>query len=215
MSIPVLVEYKRKSIPVLVAYRDVEWESKTAYIGTDNYELGKTAGKLLGSMLQPGDQVAIIFGRLDDQTMIDRKNGAKKVLEDIGVEVVMEQSSYDHLGDPKPVIGTILQSFPNIKGVVATSDRLALEALKTIEEKELKIPVIGTDGITEMVKSIEAGKINATVAQNPYDMAYLSVEQALKAIKGDHVEKKIDIGIDIITKDNVKEKLNFLREVLH
>jgi hypothetical protein len=51
-----------------------------------------TAGKLLGSMLQPGDQVAIIFGRVDDIVMIDKKNGAKKVLEDIVIEIVTEQS---------------------------------------------------------------------------------------------------------------------------
>lgn len=95
--------------------------------------LDKTAGKLLGSMLQPGDRVAIIFGRVDDIVMIDRKNGAKKVLEDIGIEIVTEQSGYDHLGNPKPVMGTILQTYPNLKGVVTTSDRIALEALIVIE----------------------------------------------------------------------------------
>jgi ribose transport system substrate-binding protein len=66
-----------------------------------------------------------------------------------------------------------------------------------------------------MVESVEAGKINATISENPYDIGYLSVEQALKAIKGDNVEKKIDSGIDIITEDNAKERLDFLQEVLH
>lgn len=213
-AIPVLVEYKEKNIPVLLAYNDIEWESKTSYIGTNNHALGKTAGKLLGSMLQPGDQVAIIFGGLNDQPMIDRKNSAKKVLEDIGVEVVIEQSAYDHLGNPKPIIGSILKQYPNIKGIVATSDRLALATLKSLQEKALNIPVIGADGITEMLEFTEAGKVNATVTQNPYDMAYLSVEQALKAIKREHVDQKIDIGIDIITEDNVKERLDFQKKLL-
>ncbi|MGM0876226.1 MAG: sugar ABC transporter substrate-binding protein [Bacillota bacterium] len=215
VAIPVLEEYKKKNIPVLFTSRDVDWEYKTAYIGTDHYELGKTAGKLLGSMLQPGDQVAIIFGRLDDRGMIDRKNGVKKVLEDIGIEVVTEQSGFDHFGNPKPVMGIIMQIYPNIKGVVATSDRLALEALKTIEEEDaLKIPIIGTDGLMEMTEFIEARKISATIAQNPYDMGYRSVEQAQKALKGVHIEKRIDSGIDIITEDNAKERLNFLKRVL-
>lgn len=203
-----------KNIPVLFASRDVEWESKTAYIGTDHYILGKTAGKLLGSMLQPGDQVAIIFGGLDDQGMTDRKNGVKKELEDIGIEVVTEQSGYDHLGNPKPVIGNILKIHPNIKGVVATSDRLALEALQVIEEKGLNIPVVGTNGITQMVESIEAGKINATISENIYDMGYLSVEKAQKAIREGNIEKRIDSGIYIITEDNAKEKLDFLKKIL-
>jgi ribose transport system substrate-binding protein len=142
LALPVLEEYEKKNIPVLLASRDVEWKYKTAYIGTDHYTLGEMAGKLLGSMLQPGDQVAIIFGSQDDQAMIDRKNSIKKVLEGIGIEVVTEQSGYDHMGNPKPVIGTILEKYPNIKGVATTSDRLALDALKTIEEKELEIPVM-------------------------------------------------------------------------
>ncbi|GAA3313477.1 hypothetical protein GCM10020331_003700 [Ectobacillus funiculus] len=112
---------------------------------------------------------------------------------------------------------SILQTYPNIKGVVATSDRLALEALKkTIEKDALQIPVIGTDGTIEMTKFIKTGKISATTAQNPYDMGYQSVEQAQKAIKGGNVAKKrIDTGIDLITKDNAKERLNFLKDVLH
>jgi ribose transport system substrate-binding protein len=181
--IPVLMEYKKQNIPVFLATRDMEWEYKTAYIGTDDIRLGQTAGKLLGSMLQPGDQVALILGRLEDPVMIDRKNGAKKVLEDIGIEIVTEQIGYDHLGDPKPVMESILQTYPNLKGVFAFSDRLALDALKIIEDNGLKIPVIGADGIIEMVKSIEAEKIDATVAQNPFDTGYLSVEQAHKVIR--------------------------------
>lgn len=40
---------------------------------------------------------------------------------------------------------------------------------KTLEEKEVKIPIIGTDGISEMVEA-KAGKMNASKAQNPYDI---------------------------------------------
>ncbi|WP_168733931.1 sugar ABC transporter substrate-binding protein [Metabacillus sediminilitoris] len=214
VTIPALMEYKKKNIPVLLVSRDIEWEDKTAFIGPDHYELGEMSGKLLGSMLQPGDQVAIIFGLAYDQVMIDRMNGAKKVLKNIGIEVVTERSGYDDLANPTPVMGSILQSYPNIKGVIATSDRLALEALGTIEEKGMKIPVIGTDGIIEMTEFVESGKVDATIAQNPYDMGYLSVVQALKAIEGDNTEKIIDSGIDIITKDNAEDKINFLKKLL-
>lgn len=207
---PVLMEYKKKNIPVFLTTTDAEWYYQTAYVGTDNFTLGKTAGELLGSMLQPGDQVAIIFGGI-----IDRKKGAKKALEDAGMEVVIEVSGYDQFRNPKSRIETILQNYPNIKGVIATTDRIALEELKVIEEKALKIPVIGTDGLIEMVQFVKTGRIKATIAQNPYDAGYLSVEQAQKAIKDGTVEKRVDSGIDIITEDNAKEKLGFLKKILH
>ncbi|HWO96359.1 MAG TPA: sugar ABC transporter substrate-binding protein [Bacillus sp. (in: firmicutes)] len=211
---PVLMEYKKKNIPVLFTSTEDEWEYQTAYIGTDNIMLGKTAGKLLGSMLQPGDQVAIIFGRSSNPVMIDRRNGAKEVLEDAGIKVVAVRSGYDRYENSKSVARTILQTYPNLKGIFATTDQLALEALEIIEEKKLKIPVIGTEGVTQMIKAVEAGKINATISENPYDIGYLSVEQAQKVINGENIEKKVDSGIDIITKDNAKDKLNFLKKIV-
>ncbi|WP_191090579.1 sugar ABC transporter substrate-binding protein [Niallia endozanthoxylica] len=211
---PVLMEYKKKNIPVFLTTTDVEWEYQASYIGTDNIALGETAGMLLGSMLYPGDQVAIILGRLDDQTILNQRNGAKKVLEDVGIKIVAEPLGYDKFGNPRPVMENILRNYPNLKGVVATTDRIALEALKEIEEKGLRIPIVGTDGLTKMAESVGAGKISATVGHNPYDMGYLSVEQAGKVLSGEHIEKRIDSGIDIITEDNAKERLDFLKKIL-
>lgn len=109
---------------------------------------------------------------------------------------------------------SILQSYPDIKGVFATDDLLALDALQVIEQKGLKIPVVGTEGNAKMVKYIKEGKLSATIAQNPYDMGYISVEQAFKAIKGEKVRKSIDSGTDIITRDNAKDKLDLQEKLL-
>lgn len=65
------------------------------------------------------------------------------------------------------------------------------------------------------MKIVEAGKLSATVAQNPYDMGYLSVEQAIKAVKGEYIPERIDSGVDILTQDNVKDKLAFLNNILY
>lgn len=213
--IPILTKFKEKNIPVLLADTDLEWSDKTTYIGTDNYALGQKAGELLASMLQPGDQVAFIHGRLEDSVITERIKGAEETLEAVGIEIVTEQPGYDQSGDVKAVMGHILQSYPEIKGVFATSDLIALNALKVLEQEGIKIPVIGTEGIRGMVESVEAGTQNdVTLSLNPYDIGYKSVEQAWKVMKGDNVEKRIDTGVDIITQDNAKEKLGFLKKIL-
>ncbi|RBW69683.1 sugar ABC transporter substrate-binding protein [Bacillus taeanensis] len=213
-TIPILIEYNEKNIPVLLADTDAGWEEQTSYIGTDNTALGKMAGKLLASMLQPGDQAALISGAVVDTLKTERIEGAKKTLEAAGIKVVTEQSGYDQFGNAKSVMANILEDYPEVKGVFAADDTMALEALKIIEEKELKIPVIGTDGITKMIEYIEKGALSATLAQNPYDMGYLSVKQALNAIKGENVLNRIDSGVDIITQDNARDKLDFLEKLL-
>ncbi|MFB9760678.1 sugar ABC transporter substrate-binding protein [Ectobacillus funiculus] len=208
-SIPVFKEYQKRNIPVLMLYQDARWKDQTTFIGTDHLRLGKIAGELLSSFLQPGDQVAIIHDTKTNPAVNDRIMGAKETLGNGGIEIVPEQRGDDESRNVKLVISNILQTYPNIKGVFATNDNIALAALKAIEEKELKIPVVGTDGTRGMLKAVEEEKLNVALAQNPYDMGYVSVEQALRAIKGEHVDKRIDSGVDIVTKDNAKSRIDF------
>lgn len=215
VTIPVLMEYKKNNIPVLFAGRDADWKDKVTYIGTDHFKLGIMAGELLGSMLQPGDQVAIIHGTLKDPAEVERLKGAKEVLGKAGIEIAAEQLGEDRFGKTISVIENILQNHPDIQGVLATDDLIALNVLKTAEKEGLIIPIVGTDGITEMLETVDAGKLSATVTQNPYDMGYLSVEQAIKAVKGEYIPGRIDSGVDILTQDNAKDRLAFLNNILY
>ncbi|RBW70930.1 sugar ABC transporter substrate-binding protein [Bacillus taeanensis] len=213
-SIPIFNEYHKRDIPVLLIDSDADWEEKTTFIGTNNVELGEKGAALFGSMLQPGDKVAIITGPSFTPVFVERAMGAKKTLQAAGIEIVTERLGYNVLLQLNPVMDSILEKYPTINGVFASNDPMAIHALKSIEEKGLNIPVIGGDGIVSMIEKVESGIITATVAQNPYDMGYKSVEAALKVINGEVVEKRIDSGVDIITKDNAKDKLQFLESIL-
>ncbi len=214
--IPQMEEFVERDIPVLLIQTDDPWKNKTSYIGTDDLELGKRIGVLMASRLQPGDQVALLSGR----TSVDnrRLKGAKASLEAVGIKIVTEKEGLPnddiHSEVVTNLMETILQEHPNLKGVVATSDYIALPALNVIEKQGLKMPVVGANGITEMLELVEKGKLSSAIAQNPYDMGYLSVQAASKVINGEKVSENIDSDVDIITEGNVAERLAFLKGVL-
>jgi ribose transport system substrate-binding protein len=213
--IPELEKFVESGIPVLFIHADDPWKNKTAYIGTNNLELGKKAGILMASQLQPGDKVAFLGG---NQPTFDgeRAKGAKASLEAVGIKIAAQKEGLS-INTPEVVekrMETILQEHPDLKGVVATNDFIALSALKVVQEKGLDIPVTGGDGIIEMLKLIEEGTVSSAVAQNPYDMGYLSVETALKVTKGKKVGKTIDSGVDVITKSNARQRIEFYNNAL-
>ncbi|WP_181833288.1 sugar ABC transporter substrate-binding protein [Bacillus taeanensis] len=213
--IPMLKEFVKKDIPVLLLDTNDPWEGKTAYIGTDNLNLGRKAGALLASELQPGDEVAIIAGDISVSPIKERVAGAKASLEGAGIKIATEKLKLPN--EPLPVkkeMREILQTNPNVKGVFATTDIMAVSALEAIKEQGYHMPVIGADGIIEMIELIKEGTLTGTVAQNPYDMGYIGVETALKVLNGKKVEKNIDSGVDIITEDNAAQKLEFLEKLL-
>src|SRR5208283_2013406 len=72
--------------------------------------------------------------------------------------------------------------------------RLLLEKEKALGSVEAarsagkdKLIVIGVDGNTNAVKSIKAGRLNASVAQLPYLVGMQAVEDAKKVLAGDKV----------------------------
>jgi ribose transport system substrate-binding protein len=46
-------------------------------------------------------------------------------------------------------------------------------------------------------------------------MGYLSVAQAIKAVNGEHVPERIDSGVDILTKDNARDRLAFQNNIFY
>ncbi|HZH58520.1 MAG TPA: sugar ABC transporter substrate-binding protein, partial [Metabacillus sp.] len=217
---PILNKFVEKGIPTLLIDTDDPWKNKTSYIGTDNLELGRRAGQLLASQLQPGDKVVLLGGDVGDDgvTLIsERIQGAKNSLKEAGIDVVTKSLSisYDEERLVKKGMEEVLQKHPDLKGVMAVTDIVALHAQEVLKKHGLSIPITGADGITEMLELIEDGTLSGSVSQNPYDMGYLSVEAAAKAIKGEKVEKNIDSGVDIIVKGNAERRLNFLREALN
>ncbi|MGM0876987.1 MAG: sugar ABC transporter substrate-binding protein [Bacillota bacterium] len=214
--IPALDDFvkKNRDTPVLLLDTDDPWKHKTSYIGTDNLDLGKRAGAFLASQLQPGDKVALIGGDPEVPVSGERIQGAKITLKAAGIKIATEKVGLKSENDEKKAIETILLDHPDVKGIIADNDGKALNVLEVIKEHGLKMPVTGADGITEMLKLIEDGTLPGSVAQNPYDMGYLSVETAMKVTKGEKVEKNVDSGVDIIIKGNAKQRLNFLTKLL-
>ncbi|PAE37406.1 sugar ABC transporter substrate-binding protein [Bacillus sp. 7884-1] len=202
-------------VPVLLVDTDLPIKNKTAYIGTDNLDLGKKAGAFLASQLQPGNKIAIIAGDLSFSVFKERIEGATISLRNAGIQIAYLKTGIQD--DPKTiqsVITKLLRDQPDIKGVMTTNDTIALPAIKELEEQGLSIPVIGPDGLTEMLKFIADETIPGTMAQNPYDMGYLSVETAMKVIQGENVEPIVDSGVDIIIKENAEHRLNFYEKIV-
>jgi ribose transport system substrate-binding protein len=203
------------NVPILLVDTDLPLNNKTAYIGTDNLDLGKKAGAFLASQLQPGDKIAIIGGDLSFSVFKERIEGSTISLQNAGIKIAYLKTGI--LDDPKTiqnVITKLMRDHPDIKGVVTTHDTIALPAIKELKEQGLSIPVIGPDGLTEMLEFIADETIPGTMAQNPYDMGYLSVETAMKVIKGENVEPFVDSGVDIIIKENAQNRLNFYEKII-
>ena len=96
----------------------------------------------------------------------------------------------------------MLQADGDIKAVFAANDEMALGAVEAIYGAGKNIMVVGFDATDDAIAAIKAGRIAATVAQQPELIGQTAVENAIKLINGETIPESIPVEVTLITKDN-------------
>ena len=108
----------------------------------------------------------------------------------------------------------IMQNHPDgVAIIVCNNDDMAMAAARAAKGNAAyeKTIFVGFDGIQSACNAILAGEETMSVAQEAYDMGYKAVEAAVKAVNGETLEKFIDSGCSVVTKDNAQERLDKLK----
>ena len=81
----------------------------------------------------------------------------------------------------------------------------ALEELRKARV-EVNVKYVGFDFTPGLIRSLRDGEIDALVAQNPRKMGYLAVKTLVQHLRKETVEERIDMGIEIITKERLENE---------
>jgi len=212
---PVL-EKAAKRIPVVLFDSDIpDWKPKTAYVGTENKVGGVRAGEYIAKLLKGKGTLAVISGIPGSQVGIERVDGVKEGLKkaDARTKIVKEITGQFDREQAVGAMEDILQTNPDVDAVFAANDQMALGAIQAIaaHKKTDEIKLIGFDGALETTQAILAGDMQATIAQDPYGMAKVGVEEAIAKADGKPVKEKVDTGAKLITPENAKKYFEEVR----
>lgn len=201
---PIVQDVQDQGIKVIAVDRYVEGVDVDCFIGTDNVEAGKMAGDYLAEELGEGAEIAILEGIPGASSAIDRYEGFLSGVEEKLSIVSSQTANYDR-AEGLSVTENILQANPDIKGILAANDEMALGAIQAVEAAG-KVPgkdilVTGFDAGADALDSVEEGKMLFTVEQKTVEMGKIAVETALKMSKDESIEKNIPIDVILIDKE--------------
>ena len=214
-AVNILSKVRKAGIPVLLVDTGMpeKFTDYASFIGTDNLAAGKAGGEALVKVLKPGDKVLLLDGQPGNPATGDRCNGAKQALEAAGIVIASRQPAFSDREKAYTVTQNVLQSMPDIAGVFAGNDEMALGALRAFKQAGKTVPIVGVDANADNLKAILAGELYGSIAQGNYDMGRLGVEKALEVIAGKPIDKRIDSGATLITKDNAQDLLTFRNSI--
>uniref|UniRef100_UPI00406DA501 MSD3-holo n=2 Tax=synthetic construct TaxID=32630 RepID=UPI00406DA501 len=142
-----------------------------AFVTTDNVAVGaQGAGYIIEKLGAEGGEVAIIEGEAGNAAGEARTKGATDAFDKASnIKLVASQPADWDRAKAKQVATDILAKHPNIKAIYCANDTMALGVAQAVADagKTGKVLVVGTDGIPEAQQAVKAGKMTATVAQNP------------------------------------------------
>ncbi|MEV5879691.1 substrate-binding domain-containing protein [Streptomyces sp. NPDC052101] len=195
----------KAGIPVIAVDRGVNKADLDALVASDNVAGGELAARTIAEKLGGKGRIVILQGQAGTSAARERAQGFADGLKAYpGIQVVAQQPADFDRTKGLDVMSNLLQAHPDVQGVIAANDEMALGAIKALGSKAGKsVQVVGFDGTPDGLTAVKNGTLYASVAQQPTQLGRIAVDNALKAVQGKKVEPTVKVPVKVVTKDNV------------
>ena len=185
---------------------DRHFKEETVCVTSDNFHAGQLA---VEKLVEKGCHKLGYIGthsRFPTETT-KRRDGFKAKAEQMGMPYAIYDGE-DPVIEFKQEIRTFFEENPDVDGVFAHTDFIALDILDVLDELKRKVPeevqIIGCDGI-----KMEAGRKQflSTIRQPVDLMAKAAVEKIIQVIDGEPVKTKITLPVHYLEGSTTKNEI--------
>ena len=194
-----------KGIPVIVVDRKVATPHYSAFIGSDNYEIGKTAGEYAAHLLKGKGKIIEITGLPKSSPATERHNGFADAIKNYPSLQVVQQINGEWLPETaKDELSKIATRYPDVNLVFAQNDMMAQAAYEVFKDLVgIKPAIIGVDGLPSTgLKFVSEKTITATML-NPTGGEEI-IRTAAKILNKEPFFKENLIQTTVIDSTNVR-----------
>ncbi|MFI0421443.1 ABC transporter substrate-binding protein [Spongiactinospora sp. 9N601] len=198
---PVLQQAAAKKIPIITVDRKINARpcgDYLTFIGSDFYQQGARAADQMIKALNGKGKVAILLGAPGNNVTTERTNGFKDRVKEKapGITISFEQTGEFAREKGQQVTEQLIQSNPDINGIYAENDEMALgavTALKGAGKEPGNIKIVSVDGTRSAVQGIVDGWLHSVIESNPR-FGPLAFETARKFLDGEPIPDKVIIS---------------------
>ncbi|WP_028707841.1 substrate-binding domain-containing protein [Propionicicella superfundia] len=196
-----------KKIPVVAVDRAVTGATVTSFIASDNVAGGKQAADALAKAIGEKGKIIQLQGTAGTSASRDRGQGFTDGMKAYpNIQIVATQTAGFDRTQGLDVTTNLLQANPDVVGIFAENDEMALGAIQALGDKAGKtVFVVGFDGSADGLKAITAGTLTATIAQQPKELGKTAVDAMADALAGNTPAATQPVPVQTVTKDNVAD----------
>ncbi|MFC6997203.1 substrate-binding domain-containing protein [Rufibacter roseus] len=165
---PVIEEAFEKGIPVILVDRKVNSKLYSAYVGADNYQIGKLAGEYIANLLNGSGKIIEVWGLEGSSPAIERHRGFVEAISKYPlISIVAEVKGEWEKEVAKKRFPLIFEKNPDADLVFAHNDMMALGAYESFADKNVRdrLKFTGFDGLGGAnggLQFVKDGRLDAT-----------------------------------------------------
>jgi len=206
-AIPYLQKAQAEHIPVIAFDSGVDSDIPLTTCTTDNVAAAGLAADKMAQAIGDAGEVGVVVHDQTSRTGIDRRDGFLNQMKAKHPNIKVVDVQYgggDHLKSAE-IAKTMLQARPNLKGIFGANEGSAEGVAIGVKESGKKVVIIGYDSGKEQKDAIRSGAMYGAITQNPIGIGKCTVDEAVKALKGETLPKVVDTGFYWYDKSNIDD----------
>jgi ribose transport system substrate-binding protein len=212
LAVPVASAVQR-GIPVVIIDSGLKGEGYLSFVATDNRKGGRLAGEQLAKLLGGKGKVVLLRYTEGSDSTSNREEGFLEAMKaSPGLQVLSSnqyggadvESAYRKsealLSNYKQADGRLA-----LDGIFCPNESTSFAMLRVLQDNGWagKVRFVGFDSSDNLAKGLRDGLVDALILQDPVRMGYLGVKTMVDHLQGRPVEKRIDTGVHVVTRENM------------
>lgn len=204
--IPAIEKVFAQGIPVIVFGGNIGTDKLTCSVQQDLLEFGRAQAKWLAEELKGKGKIVMLSGIAGNTTAEDRLAGAREIFKkNPGIQILDHQYCDWSPPKAKSIMEAMIQAFPQIDGIWADSGLMSWPALQALKEARRPLVPSTGDQLNGYTKFLVANNVRGYAYPMTTMLSGEAVKQAVKAAKGEKVDKIVYIKITGYGPDQIKQ----------
>ncbi len=207
---------KQSGIPVVIIDSGLKSDDYVSFVATNNFHAGEMAGEQMVKLLNGKGRIVVLRYAEGSASTTEREKGfLAAVGKASGITVVSDKqyagaTTESAMANSENLLNPLRKpdgSGLTIDGVFCPNESSTFGMLLALKNMGAagKVKFVGFDSSEKLVAGLNDGHIDALVIQNPMKMGYLGVKAMVDHLQGRKVEKQVDTGAQLVTKENMNQ----------
>jgi ribose transport system substrate-binding protein len=179
-----------------------------SFLSTDNKKAGELAAQALIDRVGTEGKIAIMSYVAGAGSEIGRVGGFSDYIKaNSKLEIVGPFYSQSQMATALNQTTDVLAANADLKGIFGANEPTAIGVGRALAQagKAGSVVAIGFDGNEDLQNFVKDGTLAGIAVQGSYQMGELGVQTLAKILNKESVEKFVDTGVVLVTKDNIEK----------